>query len=155
MDSNRTSFLVLKQASDFITRSLKFVWDGQQQVFRLEQQQAHFFPEITAENALLAWQNAPARVIDNYGQIGAISPDGKRFLVKADWQSQDWHTVLANSDKPDAQSIADLTLAPVAPPISATLLIYMSVAAVWRLWRSAPLATNLCAGFRTATSMCR
>jgi hypothetical protein len=116
MDSNRTSFLVLKQASDFITRSLKFVWDGQQQVFRLEQQQAHFFPEITAENALLAWQNAPARVIDNYGQIGAISPDGKRFLVKADWQSQDWHTVLANSDKPDAQSIADLTLAPVAPP---------------------------------------
>lgn len=116
MDSNRTPFLLFKQAGDFVTRSLKFVWDGQQQVFRLEQQQAHFFPDISPENALAAWQNTPARVMDNYGRIGAISPDGKGFLVKADWQSTDWHAVLVNSNNPDAQSIADLTLAPVLAP---------------------------------------
>lgn len=116
MDSNRTSFLLLKDAGDFASRSLKFVWDGSQQAFRLEQQQAHFFPEITPEQALLAWQNAPARVIDNYGQIGAISADGKRFQVKADWQGSQWRDVRASSDNPDAQSIDQLTLAPVVAP---------------------------------------
>ncbi|AEG00827.1 phage tail protein [Methylomonas methanica] len=116
MDSNRTSFLVLKAAGDFVSRSLKFVWDGQQQAFRLEQQQAHFFPEITPEQALLAWQNAPARIIDNFGQIGAISADGKRFQVKADWQSSHWLDVRASNDNPDAQSIDQLTLAPLVAP---------------------------------------
>ena len=112
MDSNRTAFLLLKAAGDFASRSLKFVWDGDQQAFRLEQQQAHFFPEITPEQALSAWQNALARVIDNYGQIGAISADGKRFQVKADWQGSQWLDVRASSDNPDARSMDQLTLAP-------------------------------------------
>ncbi|MCK9605738.1 MAG: phage tail protein [Methylomonas sp.] len=116
MDSNRTSFLLLKAGGDFASRSLKFVWDGQQQAFRLEQQQAHFFPEISPELALSAWQNAPARVIDNYGQIGGISADGKRFQVKADWQSNHWLDVRASSHDPDAQNMDQLTLAPLVAP---------------------------------------
>lgn len=116
MDSNRTSFLLLKSAGDFASRSLKFVWDSQQQAFRLEQQQAHFFPDTPPEQALSAWQNAPARVMDNHGQVGGISPDGKRFQVKADWQGTQWQDVRASSNNPDAQSIEQLTLAPVLAP---------------------------------------
>ncbi|MCQ8103712.1 phage tail protein [Methylomonas sp. SURF-2] len=116
MDSNRSSFLVLKTAGDFTSRSLKFVWDGRQQAFRLEQQQAHFFPRPTPEQALSAWTNAPARVMDKHGQIGAIGADGKRFQVKADWQSSQWRDVRASSDNPDAQTIDQLSLAPVLAP---------------------------------------
>jgi phage tail-like protein len=116
MDSNRTSFLALQTAGDFATRSLKFVWDGGQQVFRLEQQQPHYYPDIAPEQALLARQSAPVQVIDNYGQIGAISPDGKRFVVKADWQSNVWRDVQTSNVDPDADSIDDSTLAPVIAP---------------------------------------
>lgn len=116
MDSNRTSFLLLNDAAGFSSRSLKFVWDAEQQAFRLEQQQAHFFPDIAPEQALSAWQNTPAQVMDNYGQIGGISADGKRFQVKADWQSTQWSDVLASSDNPDAQDIDQLSLAPVLAP---------------------------------------
>jgi phage tail-like protein len=115
MDSNRSGFLLLKQASDFASRSLKFVWDAQQQVFRLEQQQPHFFPEITPEAALAVLKATPVRVIDNYGQIGGIAKDDDQqgFWVKPDWQSQNWYPVQAGTDDADAQSIGDLNLAAV------------------------------------------
>ena len=115
MDSNRTGFLLLKQASDFASRSLKFIWDGQQQVFRLEQQQAHYFPEISPEDALTVLKTSLVRVIDNYGQIGGIAKDDDQqgFWVKPEWQSQSWYPVQASTVNADAQSIGDLTLAAV------------------------------------------
>ena len=115
MDSNRTGFLLLKQASDFASRSLKFIWDGQQQVFRLEQQQAHYFPEISPEDALTVLKTSLVRVIDNYGQIGGIAKDDDQqgFWVKPEWQSQTWYPVQASTVNADAQSIGDLTLAAV------------------------------------------
>lgn len=116
MDSNRTPFLLLKDAGDFANRSLKFVWDEQQQVFRFEQQQRHFYPEATKNEALQAWDDDPAVVMDNYGQIGRISDDKIHFEVKQNWRSTDWQPLLVGSENPDSQSIDELSLSPVRAP---------------------------------------
>jgi hypothetical protein len=122
MDSNRTSFILLKDAEDFANRSLKFVWDDQQQVLRFEQQQAHFYPVASKVEAIQAWSNSSAVMMDGYGQIGRISTDNLGFEVKHQWAASNWHPVLASTENPDSQTIDQLTLNPVKAPAGNTFI---------------------------------
>ncbi|NMF99720.1 phage tail protein [Aromatoleum toluolicum] len=121
MNSNGTRFLLLDGASDFRNASRQCSWDVEQRAFTLTRQDAPRLPQMPPARARALLAAATPWILDDHGQLGRLSDDGRRFECALRWPAEaasDWQPVLAALDDAEtgAPNLEALVLDPVDAP---------------------------------------
>lgn len=118
MNSNATRFLLLDGATDFRSTSRQCSWDAERRAFTLARQDSARIPHLAVPRARELHAGATPWMIDDYGQLGRLSDDGRRFECSPAWPATAWHTVLAALDdsQTGAADLRSLVLDPVDAP---------------------------------------
>lgn len=116
MDSNGTSFILLKGERDFRTAQLNCSWNPVAGAFTLTRQDQPRLPRIDPARTQKLWSNATPYVLDDHGQLGRLSSDRKTFEYSLSWPGNNWQPVRATIEGGLGDSASAVTLDPVNAP---------------------------------------
>ena len=86
------------------------------QAFTLKKQDQPRLPRLERARAKSLWEIATPYIVDDYGQIGRLSPDRRQLEWSLIWPGDGWQPVRATKEEDIADNAAAVTLDPVDAP---------------------------------------